>query len=444
MNTPICDFVNRYCESDRVRLHMPGHKGKDFLGFEQYDITEIDAADSLYHASGIIKESENNAASLFGTEKTFYSCEGSSLCIRAMLYLTVLYAKENGKKPLILAGRNAHKTFITAAALLNICVGWLTPEESESYLSCSLGTKELETRIQAEKPCAVYLTSPDYLGGMCDVAEVSAVCRKYGVLLLVDNAHGAYLRFLERSLHPIDLGADICCDSAHKTLPVLTGGAYLHIAKSAPKLFTREAKNALALFGSTSPSYLILQSLDNANRYLSDGYREKLDTFIKTVAEIKARLSENLTLAGSEPLKITFLPKSYGYTGDEFAKELQKQGLICEFSDPDFTVLMLTPENGEGEARKIIEAVSKIKRKAAIDVLPPKADKCEEVLSPMAALTAKKETVAVKDSVGRISADISVSCPPAVPIVISGERINESTKKALEYYAVRQIEVVAE
>ena len=105
---------------------------------------------------------------------------------------------------------------------------------------------------------------------------------------------------------------------------------------------------------------------------------------------------------------------------------------------------MLTPENGEGEARKIIEAVSKIKRKAAIDVLPPKADKCEEVLSPMAALTAKKETVAVKDSVGRISADISVSCPPAVPIVISGERINESTKKALEYYAVRQIEVVAE
>ena len=78
MNTPICDFVNRYCESDRVRLHMPGHKGKDFLGFEKFDITEIDAADSLYHASGIIKDSENNAASLFGTEKTFYSCEGSS------------------------------------------------------------------------------------------------------------------------------------------------------------------------------------------------------------------------------------------------------------------------------------------------------------------------------------------------------------------------------
>ncbi|MGN1194355.1 MAG: aminotransferase class V-fold PLP-dependent enzyme [Acutalibacteraceae bacterium] len=444
MNTPICDFVNECCESGNIRLHMPGHKGKDFLGFEKYDITEIDGADSLYHASGIIEESENNASSLFGTGKTCYSCEGSSLCIRAMLYLTMLYAKENGRQPLVLAGRNAHKTFVTAAALLNINITWLYPEENESYLSCSLSSKELQSKIKAEKPCAVYITSPDYLGGMCDIAEISDICRKNGVLLLVDNAHGAYLKFLERSLHPIDLGADMCCDSAHKTLPVLTGGAYLHISKSAPKLFFKQVKNALAFFGSTSPSYLILQSLDKANKYLSDGYKEKLDAYIRTTAEIKAKLSESFTLTGSEPLKITFMPKSYGYTGDEFAKELKKHGFICEFSDPDFTVLMLTPENGENETKKILQAISKIKRKTAIDVLPPQVDKCEAVLSPMAALTAKKETISTESSVGRISASVSVSCPPAVPIVISGERINESAKKAFEYYSVRQIEVVAE
>ena len=120
MHTPICDFVSRYCEEKALRLHMPGHKGNGVLGVEPYDITEISGADSLYEASGIIHESERNAAELFGTAATFYSAEGSSLCIRAMLYLALCYAKKEGKKPLILAARNVHKTFVFAAAVLAI------------------------------------------------------------------------------------------------------------------------------------------------------------------------------------------------------------------------------------------------------------------------------------------------------------------------------------
>ena len=121
MNTPICDFVNEYINKNAVRLHMPGHKGKALLGFEEFDITEISGADSLYEAEGIIKESEQNASKLFGCD-TFYSTEGSSHCIRTMLYLSMLYGKEQGKSPKILAGRNAHKTFVSAAALLDINV----------------------------------------------------------------------------------------------------------------------------------------------------------------------------------------------------------------------------------------------------------------------------------------------------------------------------------
>jgi arginine/lysine/ornithine decarboxylase len=124
------------------------------------------------------------------------------------------------------------------------------------------------------KPCAVYVTSPDYLGNQQDLAGLSAVCAARGIPLLVDNAHGAYLHFLPQPAHPLDLGATACCDSAHKTLPVLTGGAYLHIAKNAPERYARDAKRAMALFGSTSPSYLILQSLDRANAYLAGGYAE--------------------------------------------------------------------------------------------------------------------------------------------------------------------------
>ena len=292
MNTPICDFVRQYAESHALRLHMPGHKGVSFLGMESLDITEIDGADSLYEAAGIIRESEENAGALFGCP-TFYSTEGSSQCIRAMLYLALLHAKQHGRAPLIAAGRNAHKTFLSAAALLDLEVQWLYPADGESYLSCGLSAASLEEYLHnaPQKPAAVYLTSPDYLGRLADIAALAQVCHAHDVLLLVDNAHGAYLRFLARSQHPIDLGADLCCDSAHKTLPVLTGGAYLHINPAAPALMTQHAKNALLLFGSTSPSYLILQSLDAANRYLSQGYSDRLCRFAERTAAVKQQLS---------------------------------------------------------------------------------------------------------------------------------------------------------
>ncbi|MBQ9131055.1 MAG: amino acid decarboxylase, partial [Clostridia bacterium] len=119
MITPICDFVQRYAQSRALRLHMPGHKGSPLLGMEALDITEINGADSLYEAQGIIRESEENASRLFDSP-TFYSTEGSSQCIRAMLYLILLHAKATGKRPRVAAGRNSHKTFLSGIALLDM------------------------------------------------------------------------------------------------------------------------------------------------------------------------------------------------------------------------------------------------------------------------------------------------------------------------------------
>ena len=268
---------------------MPGHKGKNLLGFEDMDITEIVGADSLYEVSGIIRESEQNASELFGC-KTYYSTEGSSQCIRAMMYLISLVAAENGERARILAARNCHKTFVSACALIDLDVSWI--DACGGYLSAHLSADDIEKAISAQekKPHAVYLTSPDYLGSIADVHAISRVCHKHGILLCVDNAHGAYLRFLQKSEHPIDLGADICCDSAHKTLPCLTGGAYLHISDCAHGSFAENAKDALALFGSTSPSYLILQSLDKTNAYIADGYAKKLAVLIHKLSALKERL----------------------------------------------------------------------------------------------------------------------------------------------------------
>ena len=353
MNTPICDFVAQYAASQPLRLHMPGHKGKAVLGVERADITEIPGADVLYHPMGIILESEQNAAALFGTRRTVYSTEGSSLPIRAMLYLTALYAAGRGKHPMIAAGRNAHKVFITAAALLDVDVDWLYPENGGNLLSCEITPEGLEGYLKnaRELPTAVYITSPDYLGNMADIAGLSRVCRKYGCLLLVDNAHGAYLNFLPESRHPMALGADLCCDSAHKTLPVLTGGAYLHISWSAPELFSQAADQAMALFASTSPSYLILQSLDKANEILPFQWRDSLSRAAGEWAAAKQQLFDaGYMLAGQELLKLTLRAKPYGYTGGELAGLLETKNIFCEFSDPDYLVLMLPVEYDPGSS----------------------------------------------------------------------------------------------
>lgn len=444
MNTPICDFVRDYNKKNHTRLHMPGHKGTPVLGFESFDITEFDGADDLFSPTGIIKESEKNASELFGAH-TFYSTGGSTLSIQAMLKLFTLYAKAKEKKPCILAARNAHKAFINAAALLCIDVTWIYGD-CDTYYSCKITPQELEKELtlQNDAPLAVYITSPDYLGGITDIKGISEVCKKHGALLIVDNAHGSYLKFLNSSLHPIDLGADMCCDSAHKTLPVLTGGAYLHINKAAPELLYKNAKNALALFSTSSPSYLILQSLDAVNPILSS-YSEVLSEFIKKINILKATLaSHGFALFGDEPLKITIAPKSLGYTGHELAELLRKQGIFSELHDPDFVVLMVTPFNSDGDLETLKKALLSIEKRNPISTVLPTPAKLTSCLKPRDALFSQSEKLPSELTVGRICAEAAVSCPPCVPIAVFGEKIDKNAAECFNYYGIKECAVIKE
>ncbi len=444
MTTPICDFVKEYAEKNAVRLHMPGHKGQAFLGPEAYDITEFDGADTLYSAGGIIKESEANAASLFGTGLTKYSVEGSSLSIRAMLYLALLFAKKSGRKPLVAAGRNAHKTLVTAAALLDFDIMWLY-DASSSVLSCKITAESFEVALNkcSELPCALYITSPDYLGNITDISALSAVCKRHGILLLVDNAHGAYLNFLSDSRHPIALGADMVCDSAHKTLPVLTGGGYLHISKTAPEICRNMAEQAMAMFASTSPSYLILASLDAANRYIADGYRERLSALCTAVSALKESLKTNgYTVTGDEPTKLTLMPKSYGYTGEEIAEVLYSKGIVCEFYDSDHVVMMFTPETPNSSIERLEREICSIQKRKQVHVSPPVITEAKRAMSIREAAILPSEEISVCEAVGRVLAGINVSCPPAVPVAVLGEIIDESAVAAFRYYGIFRIRVV--
>ena len=444
MSTPICDFVRRYRNSDAVRLHMPGHKGKPLLGFEPWDITEIDGADELFTADGIIAESEAQAGTLFGAH-TVYSTGGSTLCIQTMLHLTALYAASKGKRPHILAARNAHKAFVNAAILLDIDVRWLYPETDSGYVSCPVTAQQV-TQALAEQPSitAVYLTSPDYLGNMQDIQGIAEVCHRANVLLLVDNAHGAYLKFLPQPRHPMDLGADMCCDSAHKTLGVITGGAYLHISRTAPALLARQAKASMALFGSSSPSYLILQSLDAANDRM-EAFSRQLAEFLPVVDGLKARLAAHgYGLAGEEPLKLTLCPKSFGYTGTEIAGILERHGMYPEFYDPDHVVLMLTPYNDTDELNRLEMVLCGLPRKAPVTAVPPSAPRPVPVRTPRQAILSESETLPIAQCLNRVSAAAAISCPPAIPLAVCGERIDRQVLDCFWYYGITHCVVVKE
>lgn len=443
MTTPIVDFVKEYADSGCSRFHMPGHKGVSLLGCEALDLTEIEGADVLYSASSIIAESENNASELFSTRHSFYSTEGSSLAIKAMLAL-IKKRTPKGKRTSVLTARNVHKAFVYACALLDIDALWLYPSELSHPCECKLTPEDLESFIASAPslPDAVYITSPDYLGNLADISGLSRVCRRYSLPLLVDNAHGAYLAFCEPSLHPIRLGADICCDSAHKTLPVLTGGAYLHISNS----FDAEAdevRGALALFASTSPSYLILQSLDLCNAYLADSYREKLADCISRLDSLKTALAQRGFYAkSSEPLKLVLTRDGCGYGGEELASILRSRGVEPEFSDKDTLVLMATPSLSERDFHKLWLAVSDLERREITPTAPPSVCSATRALSIREAIFSASERIPTSAAEGRICASPTVSCPPAVPVVMSGEIISANAVDLMLYYGIEEIDVV--
>lgn len=440
MKTPIFDFVKEYAENNPVRFHMPGHKGKLYLGPEPYDITEIPGADALYSAEGIIAESEENATRLFGTAHTFYSAEGSTLAIKAMLALAV-----SGKKnATVLAARGAHKSFIYAAALLDIDVKWIYGI-SNHICSSLLSVDDVIRALDEEKDAsALYITSPDYLGNIADIKGIAEACHKRGIQLLVDNAHGAYLRFLSPSSHPIALGADMCCDSAHKTLPVLTGGAYLHISENASKEYISSARNTLSVFASTSPSYLILQSLDLCNAYLANGYKERLLILVNKLDGIKARLRKTgYCVLESEPLKIVIAANEYGYTGQEIASHMREDNIEVEFFDDEYLVLMVTEQNSDSDFELLEKSLSKLKKKNPVERSITNSVTCSECrMSIRDAMFAKRKLVAVSEAVGKICASPTVSCPPAVPIAVSGELITQEMIVLFEKYNIKYVEVV--
>ena len=438
-------FVRGYADSGIARFHMPGHKGLPLLGGEPFDITEIRGADSLFEADGIIAESEGRTADAFGSLRTCYSAEGSSLSIKGALCAV---RRLKGRDITVAAARSCHGAFISACALLDIEPVWLEPDSPRRQLcECRVSAESVARALDSTPADAVYIPSPDYTGSLADIGGIAEVCHQRGALLIVDNAHGAYLKFTEPSMHPLDLGADIVCDSAHKTLPVYTGGAYLHVSGTAPKVLAELIKPSMLLFGSTSPSYLIMQSLDRCSELLHGELPRQIRDCCRRTAEIRSLMKTlGIPDLSEEPMKITISAAECGHNGCELADLMREQLMEPEYADPYAVVLMPSPFNREEDFARLERFIRRLELRAPLP-LPDSsalfAAAPRKAVSLREAMLSAAVTVPAGDSCGMICARAAMSCQPAVAVVMPGEVISAAEVKLMKLYGISEVSVLA-
>ena len=343
--------------------------------------------------------------------------------------------------------RVVHRAAVSAFALLGIDVVWIERAiDEKTHLTKRILAEDIDKKLSVDSEIkAVYITSPDYYGIMQDIKAIAQVCKRYNVPLAVDNAHGSHLKFLGLGLHPLEQGATMSADSAHKTLPVLTGGAWLHIND---RKYCEDAKSAMALFGSTSPSYSVMASMDVCRAWLKTMGITSYKKLMEDVSEVRELAKESGIYVPndeiSDPCRITLGVWKIGFTGEEFREFLYKFKVEPEFCDKNYVVLIPTPFNMGNDWSRLKMALRKIKKVSAKEVsyverplrFPKKAMNIRE------AVMAKTEVVDVGKAEGKVAGDIVCPCPPGVPIVMPGELIGKDEQDALLNYGILKINVV--
>ncbi|MDL2324127.1 aminotransferase class I/II-fold pyridoxal phosphate-dependent enzyme [Ruminococcaceae bacterium OttesenSCG-928-A16] len=415
---------------NEARFHVPGHKGNPaaippFGGILRYDMTEVEGADDLSHPTDTLAQSQQNMARLYGSGATLYSASGSTSCIQAMLTLFV--------KPeeTVVMARGCHVAAIRALGFIGAVPHWVYP-------AAPLPTAaEIEAALAQSHAKAVYLTSPDYEGNIADIAAIAAVCHGAGAVLLVDNAHGAHLKFLRPDIHPITLGADATADSAHKTLPCLTPAAMLHLKNGQ---LAAAGRAALNLYSSTSPSYLVLQSLDIAAGMLAT----QPPNFMQTAAQLAAAIAAvpHLVQLGADPLKLCLTPWRGGWQTSTVTAALQTAGILPELADERRIVLMASPYNQPEDFALLAKVLAPFTPRPplplpALPVIRPKA-----VCSIRSAMFAPAKTVPVQTAPGQVMAGLFAPCPPGVPLVMPGEELCQEAAKLLAAGGILTVDVL--
>lgn len=452
--TPLFNALMEYVNRDTLPFHVPGHKKgigidsefKEFIGDNPFkiDVTVFKLVDSLHHPNGPIKKAQELAADAYGAKASFFSIHGTSGAIQAMILSVV----KDGDK--IIVPRNVHKS-VTSGIILSGAIPIFVEPEIDKKLGIAHGvTPETIERTLKENPDAkaVLIINPTYYGVATDIKKIADIVHSYDIPLIVDEAHGPHLAFSNKlPMSAIEAGADICAQSTHKIIGSLTQGSLLHI--NSKYVDPKKLQQILNLLQTTSPSYILMASLDCARRQIALEGKELLDKAIDLCKYTRNEINkipgfycfgeEVLGNPGSyafDPTKLTISSRNLGITGFELDTILaDKYHIQMELSD-FYNVLAVGSFGDTKEGMdKLINALKEIsneyygKREPIQDFLDiPTIPK--KILNPREAFYSNKVSVPLKESIGRISGEFLLAYPPGIPVLCPGEEI---TKEVIEY-----------
>lgn len=445
--------LEKYSKKDIVPLHMPGHKrNTKMLGTQlpyNIDITEIDGFDDLHHADGIIKNIQEKAQKIYNTQKSFLLINGTTCGILAGIRS---FVKRNDK---ILVARNCHKSVYHAIELNELKPIYVMPKTNEDGINLGITPKEVKNKIK-ENPDVklVVLTSPTYEGIISNIKEIVKICHENKIPVLVDEAHGAHLKFMNKTkeLSAVDAGADIVVQSVHKTLPALTQTSLLHI--NGNMVNEEKLKHELSIFETSSPSYILMASIENCldflqqNENMFEKYEENLEYFYSKTKEIKKLeiLKNKLTDQYFDDGKIVIITTKTNITGKELSEILRKKYKIeLEMSSVNYAIAMTSVCDSKENVERLINALIDIDAKLEIQKMPKYEFENILPIISKSIYEAEKEDKFVKIDYrkveGRISKEYMWVYPPGIPIITPGEIISKDIINLLEQISEAGLEI---
>lgn len=451
MITPIYKAISDYISNDVSRCHMPGHKGNDIYHIGdlwQYDITEIDGLDNLLNSNGVIKQTENLYSKIYNSKFSVITTQGSTLGIQIMLTAALMSLKCKSKK--IIIDRNAHISAINTMALLDIEPIWIYPDEYiNKFMPGVISDKNIEEKlINNPDVNIVYITSPNYFGQIMNLKSIADICNKYNKLLLVDNAHGSHFKFISNNLHPMDCGCSGCCDSLHKTLPVLTGGGLVHVLDDR---LVNNLKRAQRLYSSTSPSYLTMLSIDLLLTYINDNLKNDLYILSKKIIQLNIfarNIGFDIPCGNMDPIKFVVGSGMIDCSSKQMAVIFRKYKIEPEFVSDYWLLFMFSAQNREVDFTRIKDAlknISQVFSKKNKNIYTKsyiyKPVPLRQGLSIRQATFSKYKTVKTIDSLGEVVIEIITTCPPCVPIIMPGEIISYDIIEILLAHDINYLKV---
>jgi arginine/lysine/ornithine decarboxylase len=450
------DKLTDYSNKSYYPMHMPGHKRNTsivkMMNPYMIDITEIEGFDNLHHMEGILKESTGQAAKLYTSHYTNYLVGGSTAGILAGI------AACTNKGDKILVARNSHKSVYNAIYLNELQPVYIYPQQEDTFeINGGISPKEIETLLIKHRDTkAIVITSPTYEGIVSDIRTIAGISHKYGIPLIVDEAHGAHFGF-----HPywpqssVKLGADVVIHSLHKTLPALTQTGLIHVNGSL--VDKDEVTRYLGIYQSSSPSYVFMSSigqciglLEEKREVLFPEFKDKLEVFYKNMKQLKKLqlldlpYVKNMGSYDIDPSKITVLTNGSSINGNElYYRLLEKYKIQMEMVSGNY-VLGITSicDTQEGFLRfsdALLEIDSEIQYNKSTGTLKGEVHKslCEYtsrsiwkqpdlVMSAYKAYEVSKETLPITNCAGRTTAEYIYLYPPGIPLLVPGERIQEN------------------